>query len=595
MFQANPYAIPLFIGLIPVLSFALVAWRQRANQSARFFLLYALASAAFMFTYAMELLSARLPLMMLWLKLEYVSVLSVPVIWLLFILSYFGYDDWITRRRILLLSLVPAVHLLLVWTNEYHGLNWRTTGTQVVNSMVLFDRTYGAALYIGTVYLYLIALAATIITVISFMRAPERYRGQIALLLLPVGFIWSGNVLTLLDLTLVPKLDLTPFGYALAAIPMAWSLFHYHLFDLMPAAHRQVFKGMSDAVIVMDAQDRLIEANPAATQLLRLNSTKAIGRPLAELLPDTPELIERFRSVTETRADLHFGEGDNARAFDLNISPLRDKQGLLTGRVVVLRDVSHLKRAEALIRQYAVELEERNSQLDAFGHTIAHDLKAPLSAVIGYSDMLMMFEGEWLSPQAKDYVRNIQQSAQKMERMVTELLQFASLHDIGGVVTQVDMNQVVKAASERFKIDIERRCVRLDIPPDLPPALGHAQWLEEVFANLISNAVKYIGKDNHSPCIAVRGSRQGAFVRYEVQDNGLGIEPENQKQLFEMFARFHKGEASGLGLGLSIVLQIVKRLGGRVGVDSEPGKGSTFWFTLPAAPQPDPAPLPVAV
>lgn len=589
MFQANVYAIPLFIGLIPVLGFALVAWRRRAHLSARFFLLYALASAGFMFTYAMELLSAHLPLMMLWLKLEYIFVLSVPVIWLLFILAYFGYEDWITRRRILLLSIVPSVHLLLVWTNEYHGLNWRTTGTQVVNSMVLFDRTYGAALYIGTVYLYVVALAATIITVVSFTRSPERYRGQIALLMLPVGFIWAGNALTLLDLTIVPKLDLTPFGYALASIPMAWSLFHYHLFDLMPAAHRQVFKGMSDAVIVMDAQDRLIEANPAAAQLLQLNPAKAIGKPLDGLLTDTPELIERYRNVTEARAELRFGDGEAARTFDLNISPLRDKKGLLTGRVVVLRDVSHLKHAEAVIRRYAADLEERNSQLDAFGHTIAHDLKAPLSAVIGYADMLTIFEGDRLTPQARDYARNIQQSAQKMERMITELLQFASLHDIGGVVTDVDVNPVVKAAVERFQSDIERRGIEINIASDLPPALGHALWLEEVFANLISNAVKYIGKDNPAPRITIRGLRQEECIRYEVQDNGLGIEPQSQKRLFEMFARFHKGEASGLGLGLSIVLQIVKRLGGQVGVDSQPGKGSTFWFTLPAAP------LPVAV
>jgi signal transduction histidine kinase len=114
--------------------------------------------------------------------------------------------------------------------------------------------------------------------------------------------------------------------------------------------------------------------------------------------------------------------------------------------------------------------------------------------------------------------------------------------------------------------------------------MGYGPWIEEVFANLISNAVKYIGKDNEAPCITIRGMRDGDMVRYEVEDNGLGIKPEDQARLFDMFSRFHKGEEAGFGLGMSIIQRIVTKLKGTMGVQSEPGVGSTFWFALPAPP-----------
>lgn len=116
---------------------------------------------------------------------------------------------------------------------------------------------------------------------------------------------------------------------------------------------------------------------------------------------------------------------------------------------------------------------------------------------------------------------------------------------------------------------------------DFPTVLGNAAWLEEVFANLVDNAIKYIGEQNPEPRIVIRGQQEGTHARYEVSDNGRGIQPEDLPKLFEMFTRFHNREAKGSGLGLSIVRRIIGRLGGEIGVESEPGAGSAFWFTLP--------------
>jgi PAS domain S-box-containing protein len=264
--------------------------------------------------------------------------------------------------------------------------------------------------------------------------------------------------------------------------------------------------------------------------------------------------------------------------------------GLFSARPETFGQV-HAERLQAFADQAAIaiknaqlygQLEERNDELDAFGHTVAHDLRGPLTNLIGYAEMLgVLFEDE-ISPQALTCVQTIGLSALKMDQIISSLLLLATLRNAAESITEVEMEPVAYAAVERFREQIDQRGIEVDVMPDLPRALGHGPWLEEVFANLVDNAIKYIGKENESPCITIRGVAQDNMVRYEVSDNGLGIKPEDRDRLFEMFSRFHKGEGRGLGLGLSIIKRIIGKLNGTLGVDSILGEGSTFWFTLPA-------------
>jgi signal transduction histidine kinase len=211
---------------------------------------------------------------------------------------------------------------------------------------------------------------------------------------------------------------------------------------------------------------------------------------------------------------------------------------------------------------------------------VAHDLKKPLQGIIGYGGLIQMDFSD-LSPDLRVFIDSIMESAGQMVEMIDSLLLMARLRDAQEVLGPVDLNGVVRDALHRFDQDVLARGIQMSVDEGLPAVLGYGPWLEEVLANLIGNAIKYIGRANPTPAIAVRARRENGRVRFEVQDNGLGISPDSQKRLFEQFARFHHAEASGTGLGLSIVKRIVEKMGGQVGVESAPGVGSTFWFTLP--------------
>jgi two-component system sensor histidine kinase/response regulator len=236
------------------------------------------------------------------------------------------------------------------------------------------------------------------------------------------------------------------------------------------------------------------------------------------------------------------------------------------------------------LHQYAVELEAKNRELDAYTHTIAHSLRSPLSLFTVYGGTLRMTEGKNLSSDSLEMLDEMEAHAVKLSNLVSQLLLLAQVRDTSEVVKPLNMNRVVKSAIARYDHLLRDSKVQIVVESDLLPTMGHAVWMEEVVANLISNAMKYIGDKNDAPTITIRSYQEDDYAVFEVSDNGIGIAPHDQKTLFEMFSRVrteYTDKVQGSGLGLSIVQRLILKMNGRVGVRSQPGEGSTFWFAAP--------------
>lgn len=349
---------------------------------------------------------------------------------------------------------------------------------------------------------------------------------------------------------------------------------------------QMIIAAMPNVLLVVDEQNRLtaLYLPPNFPPLLKQDWATTMEK-LVKVLPE--ELAEETQSSIETVRKTGVGHSfERAVRLENAQEPhyLRVKLSLVneTGDIlIVVDDVTEIKQAEASARAYAAELELRNEELDAFSHTVAHDLRRPLTHIVGYADLLKQFGREELSNEMLDFVTSIEDAAYNMSEMIQGLLMLAKLRHTETVSQEVNMSAIIDAAIKRVKPDIEERGVQLKAVNPIPNAVGYGPWLEEAFVNLLSNAIKYIGKENEDPRISISAMSQGDCVRYEVADNGLGISREDQANLFEMLTRFHQDQASGTGLGLSIVQRIVTKLGGELGVNSEPGQGSTFWFTLP--------------
>jgi signal transduction histidine kinase/DNA-binding response OmpR family regulator len=233
------------------------------------------------------------------------------------------------------------------------------------------------------------------------------------------------------------------------------------------------------------------------------------------------------------------------------------------------------------LRQQTIELQARNQELDAFAHTVAHDLKNPLGQVIGYAEMTVLYHDTLTDEEKVDYAQIIARSSRKMNNIIEELLLLSEVRKSEVHSMPLDMATIVAESMVRLADMIQDSQAEITLPDQWPASLGHPPWIEEVWANYLSNAIKYGG---HPPRLVLGAeTAPGGMVRFWVRDNGAGIEPEAQARLFTPFTRLDQIRAQGHGLGLSITRRIVEKLGGQVGVESHSGQGSIFSFTLPGA------------
>ncbi len=321
-----------------------------------------------------------------------------------------------------------------------------------------------------------------------------------------------------------------------------------------------------------------IRAAPPDLVLLDINMPGMNGYEVCEQLkadPTTSDIPIIFISALD---EVH----DKVKAFtvggvDYITKPFQFEEVLARVRThLALRNLQRELKAEIAERDRLI------AELDAYAHTVAHDLKNPLTALVGFSSLLLKRFRRLTDEEIEQNLAMIAQNARKMTNIIDELLLLSSVRKVDEVSCEpLDMAHIVAEAKSRLVDMVAESNALIEEPETWPLALGHAAWVEEVWANYLSNAIKYGGKPPHIRLGGEVGPNGQA--RFWVQDNGPGLTPEECARLFTPFERLGQVRAKGHGLGLSIVQRIVQKLGGEVGVESTPGVGSVFYFTLPLA------------
>jgi signal transduction histidine kinase len=248
-------------------------------------------------------------------------------------------------------------------------------------------------------------------------------------------------------------------------------------------------------------------------------------------------------------------------------------QALLTDRAGQL---------EGMVTERTSELMATNQQLEAFVYSIAHDLRAPLRAMQGFSTLLVEEAGPVLNNKGNDYAQRISKAAQFMDNLLTDLLDFSRISQQRVDLTPVKLETVIKSVLSRLQKDIQEKNARVENAGPWPVVMAHEPTLVQVLFNLVSNALKFVSTDE-SPLIQLRTEERADFIRVWVVDKGPGIEPRHQAEIFRLFTRLDGEKYPGTGIGLAIVQKGVQRMGGAAGVKSTPGQGSDFWFEVKKA------------
>lgn len=360
--------------------------------------------------------------------------------------------------------------------------------------------------------------------------------------------------------------------------------------------YRQLIEAVTDyAIYSLDRNGHITSWNPGAERIKQYKPDEVLGKHFSMFY--TPEDRERRMPeyVLHTAATAgHFeGEGwrvrkDGTRFWSsVAVTPVRDEEGAILGFSKVTRDITDRKELLDRIRQHADELELRiaereqtNAELEAFSYSVSHDLRAPLRAITGFADAIREEYGDRLDATAHEYLQHVLDGAARMNRLVEDLLNYSRLSRLELLTDNVS---VVRATAAALKsVGKTDGTVSVNVPLNAQ-LCAHEATLVQVLYNLINNALKF-RRPNVAPEVKISYSAAGKFGRINVSDNGIGIAPQHRERIFQVFERLHGTEEfPGTGIGLAIVKRSIERMGGGLGLESELGRGSTFWIELPLA------------
>jgi PAS domain S-box-containing protein len=366
---------------------------------------------------------------------------------------------------------------------------------------------------------------------------------------------------------------------------------------------RVTLTSIGDGVIVTDKDGRIVFMNHEAEKLTGRTSVEALLAPLGDVF----RLVhEQTREHMENSVDLAFRRNEvvGPSRFGVLVShtgeewpvtdtsaPIRDKEGKLLGVVLVFHNATESRQAQKAMRQYSDELEvkvnERTAhlqaaidQLETFSYTISHDLRAPLRAMHGFAEATLEDYGDRLDEQGRDYLNRIKKAAERLDRLIQELLTYTRAARADAPLVDVDLDRITREITEDYP-NLREPAADVQVSSRLPHVWGHESALTQVIANLLSNAAKFVPPGTHPRIQVWSETRDDHTMRLWIQDNGIGVDRKDADRIFAMFERANQDPRyGGTGVGLAIVKKAVEAMHGAVGVEPHPEGGSRFWVDL---------------
>lgn len=601
MLQLNPYAIPLFVSLIPLGFILRAAWQKRDKAVIRMLFGFVGMAGGFVVSYAFELLFADLALIKWALRFEYLFH-GALIFWLLFALAYCGYERWLTPQRITAAFAPLVVVVALVWTNDSHGLIWTRTATSMTNGLVFFDRDYGPAFYIWMVYFYICTISGSVLLLRVVIRSHALFQIQGFLIVVSTLLPSLCSLFTVLEVTPIKDLDLVPYGVALSCLPLAISIFRYRLLDVVPTAHREVINSLRDGVIICDHECQIVDMNPAAERIVQQPTQKVIGKPLSVVLPQMKPMCEAMAQGNWSESEFEMDNLDGAHIYEIAAHRLKQAEFTQPGIAYILRDVTNRRWTE----QRAADLNferEKVRLLSDFIKSTSHDFRTPLSALKLTSQILQRLAGQARTSLAKEgvvyppelreaflkideRVRTVDELSEQLSHLVNGMLQLVELENEPTFeFGKGDLNALVADQVKAFNNRVQRKAqtVIQELADDLPRVRFDSWQLGHAIAALLDNAHRYTPEGGQ---IKVCTARQWDKVIVRIEDTGIGITAEEMPQIFQRFYRADpaRSVSAGAGLGLPIARTVAEAHDGSIEVQSEPNKGSTFTLILPVMP-----------
>jgi PAS domain S-box-containing protein len=595
----------LVAGAVLVTVAIVVVWRRRDTATIVGLLAVLAGAVLWSVCSALELSAGDLAGREYWGDLKYIGVVLLPPAYLAFVLQCSGHTRW-PRWAGPALAVEPLAVLLLLAASATHDLVRFYPAEASITTALAAEA--GPLFWPHLIYNTALVWAATALLVVALSRMSGLYRRQSAILVAAILLPILLNLLFNLRVGPFRQVDLTPFAFVLTTAVLVWGVYQFSLLDLRPVARSQIFRTISDPVLVLDPEGRVLDANPSAGRLVDRPTAEIVGQPVAELLPSWSTTVAAAMAAGVDQANEEVTR--DGRIYDLAISALPERQRQPGGHLVVARDVTERRQVEERLcaalnhervatDRLAVALERERAALEreraaaehlrtldelksGFLQAVSHDLRTPLASVLGISLTLQRGRDRLTEADTEDLIGRLIANARKLDRILTGLLDLDKL-DRGIVELRrepVELDRLVAGVVSEARDELlDAHPVSLELLP--VQVLADAAKVERIVENLLANAARHT--DPGTPIwVSVSHRDRGALLC--VEDAGPGIPAEQRESIFRPFQRGPGDTAYtlGSGVGLALVAQIASLHDGLAWVEDRAGGGASFRVLLPA-------------
>ncbi len=373
---------PFFVSAILALGVAALIWRHRKSSMGKALILMMLADIVWATFAGINANSTSLYANRLWTIISYPGVLCVPVFFFIFVVTFTGHEDWLSRRNLVLLWVIPVVTMLLVVTNEWHHLHWSFLTPDPLLGESLIHYGYGPWYYVMVIYMYGLVLIASLLLLEVAFKYRNDFRLQALAILIGVPLPWTGSILYIFGLSPWPGLDHTPVFFSVTGLILSLAVFRFQLLELMPVARDLIVEGLQDGIVVMDAQGRIVDINPAASILLNISDRSRVGQLGVDLIPQIKLLQE------SPVMEFEFAVGSSQPPWlEYQLSPLPGRKGRMVGNILTVRNITERKQMELAFsdetQRLLMETEQRNSELQ-----IINSIQQGLAAMLDFQNVI---------------------------------------------------------------------------------------------------------------------------------------------------------------------------------------------------------------
>ncbi|MCZ3372335.1 MULTISPECIES: sensor histidine kinase [Methanobacterium] len=546
-FQYSPYGAILMVSAFIILSLGIYSYKKRSSTLHTYFIFFMISIFLWCLGAGMEFFSIAIWAKVFWIKVTYFGVATVAPLWFIFVLNYANYEKYLKPTYIRLLFLIPAIIIIMAFTNEWHGLLWPNiipTSSQP-GAVLIYE--HGPIFFINMIYSFSLTIIGLIILIKTLIKSSRKYRQQISILimvgLIPLIFssLYAFHVLPIVGL------DFSPFALVIAGMLLALSIFKFHFLDILPVAHKILFKNMVNGVLVFDDNEKLMEVNSAAS-LIGI-SQEDINRNADEVFGKFEELKSVYMA-RKSESEVFLGEPLN-QWIQAQITPIYDDEDIFQGHLLIIQDINKRKKLEDELKK---SLEEKDLMMKEIHHRVKNNFMIIQS--------LLQLQSRHINDE--DVLEIFKESQNRIKSMAfvhQRLYQHDNLKKINfGDYPETLASDIFKSyvsKPDQIILDIDTEDVALDIDTAIPLGL--------ILNELISNSLKYAFSDGRNGRLMVKSYLKGSKYGLIVSDDGIGL-PEGLD--------YKKSDS----LGLKLIHSLSDQIGADVKLDTT--NGTKFEITF---------------